>query len=359
MKTLIFTLLLIWPLQSIAQLVAPETGAYHAAYADFGPNASDVTAEKIREFETLAKKKLTWAYFANDWFDGKIEFPNKNVEECVKAGVIPYIRLLPWSQPSGNVSKADPVFSMDAILNGDFDEQIKEFALAAKLSNTHIMFEFGPEVNGDWFPWNGKWNGGATQSNYGDPNVPDGPEKFRDAYKKIIDIFRAKGAINTTWILHLDTSWSPRKEWNEAKHYYPGDEYIDWIGLSVFGAQLPNHNWYNFVQKYKNFKSQIDEMTTSKPIMISEFAVIEDKNNVGRKAKWIKQAYSSVEKGLFKEIKAMSYWNSPGWLENERASFKIDTSQSSLETYQDSVVSPFWKTEPLINEKTKEIQNEK
>jgi len=351
MKLFTFLFFIITPLLSEAQLMAPESGAYHAAYADFGPNADNVTVERIREFEALATKKIAWAYFGNDWFDGKIKFPSQNVEECIKAKVIPYIRLLPWSKAVGSVKEADPILHMDAFLNGDFDDQIRAYAAEVKTSGTHIMLEFGPEVNGDWFPWNGRWNGSHSKSTYGDPNHPDGPEKFRDVYRRIIDIFREAGATNTTWILHLDTAWSPRKEWNKAKYYYPGDDYIDWIGLSVFGAQLPNHNWYNFVKKFKDFRTQIKEMTTNKPIMVSEFGVIEDDRSKDRKAKWIKQAYSSVEKGLFGEIKGMSYWNSPGWLEHGRASFKIDTSNSALTNYQNSVMSDFWKTEVIINEK--------
>ena len=30
----------------------------------------------------------------------------------------------------------------------------------------------------------------------------------------------------------------PNIEWNEPKYYYPADDYIDWIGISIFGAHL-------------------------------------------------------------------------------------------------------------------------
>lgn len=328
-----------------AQLIAPQDGAYHGAYADFGPMASDVSAAKIREFENTAQKKMVWAYFANDWLDGIIEYPAKNVEECIQAGVIPYIRLMPWSEAQTQATKKDPYLSMEQLIQGDHDMALKIYAQKVKAAGVHFMLEFGPEVNGDWFPWNGKWNGAGTKDNYGDPAWPDGPEKFRDAFRHIVDIFRAEGAKNITWVLHLDTAWSPNSSWNEAKYYYPGDEYVDWIGLSVFGAQLPSHDWLTFLPKLKNFEKQLEAMTTTKPILISEFAVIEDKNDPDRKAKWIKQALQSIEKGLFKRIKGISYWNSPGWLENNTASFKIDTSEQSLQSYRDGVSSSFWKTE--------------
>lgn len=343
-------LLALFNILSHAQLLPPEVGAYHGAYADFGPMASDVTAERIQEFEKLAKKKIVWAYFANDWIDVDVQFPQKNVDECIKAGVIPYIRLMPWSEAVSQAKGKDPYFSMDQILNGDIDEALRIYAQKTKNSGTHVMFEFGPEVNGDWFPWNGKWNGGSTTNKYGDPLWPDGPEKFKDAFIRVVKIFREEGALNTTWVIHYDTAGTPNSPWNDAKYYYPGDEYVDWIGLSVFGAQLPNHEWLNFMSKLKNFESDINAVSTTKPLIISEFAVIEDKNDGQKKAKWIKQALQSIEKGLFKRVKGISYWNSPGWLENGKASFKIDTSDAALKTYQDEISSPFWLTEGILNE---------
>ncbi len=335
---------------AVAQLIPPDVGAYHGAYADFGPMASAVSAEKIREFEASAQKKVAWAYFANDWLDGVIEYPEQNVSECIKANVIPYIRLMPWTEAQTKATQKDPYLNMDKILSGEHDFALKVYARKVKTAGVHFMLEFGPEVNGDWFPWNGKWNGGGSKDKYGDPEWPDGPEKFRNAFRHIVDIFRAEGAKNITWILHLDTAASPNVAWNDAKYYYAGDDYVDWIGLSVFGAQLPNHEWLQFISKMKNFEKQLDAISTTKPVLISEFAVIEDKNDPERKAKWIKQALQSIEKGLFKRIKGINYWNSPGWLENQKASFKIDTSAQALKAYRDGVASDFWKTEGVVNE---------
>ncbi len=333
-----------------AQLLPPTVGAYHGAYADFGPMANDVSVEKIQDFERLAGKRIVWAYFANDWLDGNIAFPQKNVEECKKAQVIPYIRLMPWVAAKAQATKSDPIFSMDAFLNGNHDPALQLYALAAKNAGTQLILEFGPEVNGDWFPWNGRWNGAGKTKGYGDPAWPDGPEKFRDVYRHIINIFRQAGVKNVTWVFHVDTAWIPRASWNEAKNYYPGDDYIDWIGLSVFGAQLPTHRWSLFLPKLQSFNEDLDLISKIKPVMISEFAAIENRRTTSYKESWIKQALQSIELGLAPRIKGVSYWHSIGWYADGSASFRIDSSVEAQRSYQDMIQSSFWLTKGLFNE---------
>ena len=63
-------------------------------------------------------------------------------------------------------------------------------AAAAKEFDSPLIVEFGPEMNGWWYPWNGYWNGGGETNAYGDSSLPDGPERFRDAYRHIIDVMR-------------------------------------------------------------------------------------------------------------------------------------------------------------------------
>lgn len=333
-----------------SQLLPPPQGAYHGAYADFGPMANEVTVARIQEFEHLAQKKIVWAYFANDWLQGKIEFPQKNVDECIKAQVIPFIRMMPWSEAKAQATEKDPLLSMDSFLEGVHDQALRTYAQSAKKSQTQIIFEFGPEVNGDWFPWNGQWNGAGKTKNYGDKKIPDGPEKFRDVYRRIIDIFRSENVQNVTWVFHVDTAWIPRADWNQAFHYYPGDNYIDWIGLSVFGAQLPSHEWTLFLSKINSFDEQLNKISTTKPVLIAEFATIEHRRSSKHKKQWIHQVFDAIESGKLPRIKGISYWHSNGWLEDGSASFRIDTSPEALSSYQESIMSDFWLSEGLFNE---------
>lgn len=321
-------------------LQLPENGGLFGAYVDAGPLSDTVTYDVIQDIENQLETKLSWIYFSNNWLNGEIKFPTSSVEEILKAGRIPYIRLMPWSEV--RTTGADPIYTMDAFLNGDYDEQLMGWAIEAKKYNTHYILEFGPEVNGEWFAWNGRWNGAGNKKTYGDPNLPDGAEKFADVYKKIVTLFREQGLeTNVTWVLHFDTAGSPAVSWNRAKYYYPGDDYVDWIGLSVFGAQLPTHRWGSFEDKFRYFWPQIKDLALRKPIIISEFAVIEDFKKENRKAQWLEDTFTFVRSQEF-PIKAVTYWNSPGWLEDESADFRINSSESSLNYMKNELKNNFW-----------------
>lgn len=323
------------------KVIPPASGAYHGAFADFGATEDFVTEAAISNFISLAGKRISWAYFSNHWLNGEIRFPRANVEACRRQGVIPYIRMLPWSRLVQH--QPDPIFSMQAIINGQFDAPIREWARNARDTQYPIMIEFGPEVNGEWFPWNGKWNGGGTKEGYGDPNHPDGPERFKDAFKRVIEIFRQERARNVTWVLHVDSQWNPQASWNQLKYYYPGDNYIDWIGVSVFGAQLPSFPWTIFSDILGDFWWQIEAASRNQPVLISEYGVIEDSRRSGRKAEWIREALLSISsQSRFSRVKGVTYWHSPGWAFNNSKDFRINTSPESLQAYRSEIANSNW-----------------
>ncbi len=69
---------------------------------------------------------------------------------------------------------------------------------------------------------------------YGDPTVLDGPERVRDAFRHVIDLFKAEGATNVTWYMYMGTDYMTEAEAVHPSIYYPGDDYIDWVGQSVY-----------------------------------------------------------------------------------------------------------------------------
>lgn len=257
------------------KLVPPTKGIYHAAYPDFGGTEDIVTAERVADFEKLVDQKIAWAYFSNNW--GKsIKFPNEAIKEILKAGRQPYIRLMPRSvfEEGG----PDPIYTMQRIIDGKFDKELKEWAIEAAKTKIPLLAEFGTEINGNWFSWNGEFNGGGTTKEYGDPKLYDGPERFRDAYRHIIDICRANGANNITWFFHVDALSLPATKWNKIKYYYPGDDYIDWFGISAYGPQEPENKYREFEEIMDDIYPDVLKLSKEeKPIAILEFAMTEIK----------------------------------------------------------------------------------
>ena len=252
------------------KLIAPTVGIYHAAFPDFGGTEDIVSSERIEEFESLAGKEISWAYFSNNWY-AAIEFPAQAVNTIINAGKTPFIRMMPRS--NFDEGGPDPIYTMQKIIDGDFDTAFTQWAIHAKNTGKPLLVEFGTEVNGNWFPWNGQFNG-AGETTYGLPALADGPERFKDAYRHIIDIFNENGVNNITWFFHIDAYGEPTTDWNKISHYYPGDEYIDWLGVSIYGPQEKGETYQEFTEIMNDIYPQLIHLS-EKPIAVLEFAITE------------------------------------------------------------------------------------
>lgn len=314
------------------KLAPPPSGRiYHAAYPDFRNTEDFVTTERIRRFEKLAGRRIAWSYFSNNW-GSRIRFPGKAVRRIHVAGSVPFVRLM--ARTGWRATGPDPRYRMQRIVDGDFDTELLAWGRAAARWGRPMLIEFGTEVNGSWFPWNGAWNGGGNTTGFGDPAKPDGPERFRAAYRHVRDTIEAGGADNLTWFFHVDDSSQPRKPWNSIRSYYPGDRYVDWVGVSVYGPLTPGDPWGpGFAADMRRVYPELTSLS-SKPIALLEFGALQGR----RKAGWFKAALRSVASRRFPRIKAISVW-SESWKNGDgsRSNLRIDSDRHTLKTYRRGV----------------------
>lgn len=310
------------------KLAPPDIGAYHAAY--LGPMPGGVvTDEAISAFEQRARRRVAWVQFENSWGAGgalDIRFPEASVQAIWQHGAVPFIRMMPWT--TRIQEQADPVVRMKDIVDTTrYDAALRAWLLAAKATRVPIVVDFGPEVNGSWYPWNGSWNGAGARG-WRDSSLPDGPEAFRLAYRKIVDMARDNGVWNITWAFHVDDTSLPfetESSWNKMRYYYPGDSYIDWIGISTFGEMIPSGDparWPSFVDQLgapnpsiAGGLSAYEEMerltrSSTKPLALFEVGVVEDPR-AGDKGQWIEDAYDAVASSWmgFDRVKSMNWWD--------------------------------------------------
>jgi len=331
-----------------SKLLPPNDGIYHGAFPNMGETEDSVTSKRIREFIDLVEKPPAWIYFSDNWFDG-IEFPIEEVELIDSYGLIPFIRMMP--RVNWDLYSPDPVYSLQNIIDGKLDKELTKWAKDSKQSGVPIMIEFGTEVNGDWFPWAGLYNGNGDTHGYGDTNLADGPERFKDAYIHIIDLFNKENVKNVTWAFHVNCMSAPAEPWNKMLAYYPGDEYIDWIGISIYGAQKPGDKYLSFNELLGKSYNELASISDNKPLAIFEFGVVDGTDNFS-KAQWIKDALNILKEGKYPRIKAISYWHS-SW-KNEDGSFsnmKIDSTPESLQQYKEIISDPFFISFPILSSK--------
>jgi hypothetical protein len=121
-----------------------------------------------------------------------------------------------------NIAENGQPKGLSRIASGEYDPQIDQLAAFAKKIDKPLFLRIGYEFDGQW--------------NKGYENQPN----FIAAWRRIVDRLRAEGAdkVQTVW----QASASPYDDILDGWHediggWYPGDDYVDWIGGSWFLAR--------------------------------------------------------------------------------------------------------------------------
>ena len=324
------------------EVVIPEHGAYTGAFMDFGDEEDDVSLETIEDFEQMVGKHQ--AIIASSSYWGEQSFPTANLNVIWRHGSLPLVFWSPWDKPYAQ-NRGPDRFSLFEIINGKWDAYIDKWGDAARAFGHPIIVAFGVEMNGDWFPWSGIYYGGDAWIEDGE--TWEGPEHFKTAYRHVVDRVRAQGATNIKWMFHTNNYSYPLDTWNFAPAYYPGPDYVDWLGLSVYGQQFkdePNPGIGSLVDWPYQEMCGLDP---KKPIMIAEWATgefphsIDEHGGIG-KAEWIKQALE-LFRARYPRIKAAVYWHERWQNPNQSYSnLRVNSSVESLNAYREGIAHPDW-----------------
>ena len=318
-------------------VAVPEHGAYTGAFIDFGEAEEDVTLEGIEDFENLVGKHQ--AIIASSSYWGEQDFPTKNLNVIWQHRSLPLVFWSPWDRPYEQ-NKGPDRFSLKAILQGSWDKYIDDWGDAAKAFGRPMIVVFANEMNGDWFPWSGTYYGGSQPANL-QKTKWRGPETFKAAYRHVVDRVRSRGASNIKWMFHTNNYSYPLDTWNFAPAYYPGPDYVDWLGLSVYGQQYKEEAWADIPSLVDWPYQEMTGLDPIKPVMIAEWGTGEFPRS-GNKAEWIKQGLE-LFRTKYPRIKGAVYWherwqNEEGYYSNLR----VNSSVESLQAYREGVANPDW-----------------
>jgi hypothetical protein len=287
-----------------AELIAlpPPGKLYQGLYFDEpapgqDPTEHDVTAANVGQFEQALGAKAAWVFFSDNWFESRA-FPRATCDWIRGLGKVPYIRLMLRSDAEQD--RPEKLFTLANILAGKFDEELKAWAMEAKQFRSPLLLEWGTEPNGEWFSWNGKWNGGAKE----------GPARFIAAYRHIADLMRAEGADNLQWVWHVNWFDQPEAKWNRFENYYPGGNYCDWVALSAYGPLTPRavDGTESFRFKMSTAYPRLTTVAPGKPIVIAEFGCDTHHRKVDS-SEWAKSALEDLFSGRWPGVIGFCWWN--------------------------------------------------
>ncbi len=329
------------------EIVMPGNGAYPGAYVDFGEGESHVTYDGLLDFEKMIGKHLAVVAFGNFW--GDQEFPLKTVRVITGYGAIPLLFWSPWDKPYEE-HKAPDRFSLNEILAGKWDGYIDQWADAARQFEKPLMVAFGLEMNGKWFPWGGNHYGGGKVIGQKDGRpLYQGPELVKKAYCYVVDRVRARKAYNIVWGFHANNFGFTKEPWNAMINYYPGPDYVDWLGLSVYGKMEKSEDWSLFEDVMDSGYNEICRLDSNKPVIVAEWGVGEYPPH--DKAEFISRAFSDM-KTKYTRVRAAVYWHER-W-ENKDGSFTnlhVNSSPAALDAYRDAVADPYWIDRPQFQKR--------
>ncbi len=299
------------PVISGGLIQSPGAGKiYHGVYpGGITGEEDDITLADVQSYEAVSGLHAAWVYFSNNWYRSRL-FPAATAQWIADHGSVPYVRMMLRSSPNPANSTREKLFTLQAIINGDFDADLNAWGTAAKAFGGPLIVEYGTECNGNWFCWNGMWNGADRKTLFGDIAKADGPERFVAAYRHIVDTIRNQGANNITWVFHVNYDAYPVKAWNDFENYYPGDAYVDWVAVSDYGPQTPKaRDTASFRENLDGVYSRLTAMAPGKPIIVAEFGcTATSKGSKG--APWGAYALNDLIAGQrWPAIIGFSWWN--------------------------------------------------
>ncbi|HSR36559.1 MAG TPA: glycosyl hydrolase, partial [Desulfurivibrionaceae bacterium] len=169
---------------------------------------------------------------------------------------------------------------------------------------------------------------------------------YKKAYKHVVDRVRARGVTNILWGFHVNHTTFPNLPWNRMALYYPGPEYVDWIGMSTYGMQNNKQGWCPFTEVNEGAYRELGAVDTTKPMVLAEWGVGEFPNH-GSKAEWIRSAFDLLQH-RYSRIRAAVYWHER-WQNADKSysNLRVNSSPEALQAYRESVASPYWLDRPI------------
>jgi len=194
------------------------------------------------------------------------------------------------------------------ILNGSYDDLIARNARRLRRFGRPLLLRWGWEMNGDWYAWSAAKNGNDAGG-------------YVRAWRRLHGIFADQGADNVSWVWSPNWNDSPAEGWNRMAEYYPGDDYVDWVGVSGYNLHRE--------PPAKLFGPIYAAYGTRKPLMITEVGAVDRGGTT--KADWIALFAAWCRRSP--AVGAVTWFDTdthPGYHER----WRIDTDAESLAEYR-------------------------
>lgn len=292
----------------------PKTNCYLGAYLSY----KNSTSNTIKDFENLTN--TNHLIYGNALTLGDA-FPLTWVLSCYSNGKVPLITILPKNT------------------NNPFDYSLLE----------------------------------QTAKNFGTLKIPifvnfyQDPKNITKNEDSYIAFFKAAKAYFSIYAPNIALIWSvDSNNVIECIKYYPGDNYVDWVGINIFENLNSNGEINKTLTELDYFYNIYEE---KKPIAITSLAISHFSNKtlnyeINKKIEELKRFYETIPQ-KYPRIKMINYFNYNGFNKKKQTQFKenflITDNQTILEEYSKLTNTKIFTKDIVINTEfsaSKELKKE-
>ena len=267
--------------------------------------------QQVETLEAWQGKKNAVVTLFTGWSDTSAQLLfNYQLPNIWQQGSVP---LITW-EPQFYENTPEDIETL--IASGVYDQYITDWAVNLKQflagldgsfgtdDDRRAYLRFAHEMNGDWYYW----------SALGGLNTPD---DYIAMWKRVWEIFEAQGIDSD----HLQWMWTvSASDFGDftAEQYYPGDDYVDWVGIDGynFGSNFVWSYWRTPEQVFESMRQRLQQLAPSKPLAISEVsttAMSEYGINPFNKDEWIGQFAAYIKTANVGLISWFNLDKESGW----------------------------------------------
>jgi beta-mannanase len=200
----------------------------------------------------------------------------------------PLVTVEPWPR----ARRWAPV--LEWVADGRMDDDVRRLARVIQASQPQVvLLRWGHEMDlSGLYPWSAN-----------DPGL------YRQAYRHVVDVFRAEGATNVRWV------WSPAGEVG-SRAFYPGEDVVDYVGLTV----LCDREWdWEFGFPRRRSMAELlqpryaEVAHLGKPVLLAELGV---SGTPDEQADWLDRGMQALDQ--FPLVRGAVYFNDRNAPNNRR-----------------------------------------
>ncbi len=250
--------------------------------------------DQVRAMEAWQGKRHAVVELFTDWCNRTKSLDNLFKQQLPAIWASGNVPVITW-EPYLCSASATPTDVEARAARGDYDAYLNAWAdrLKAFVSgpdgslgtadDRRVYIRLAHEMNGNWYPWSA--GGGAST-----------PGGYVVMWQRVRTIFSTKGfeprQLQWIWAVNTEDVGVYR-----AEDYYPGDDYVDWIGIDGYnwGASQSWSAWATPDQVFGPMIARLHAKAPAKPLAITETASstsLPGKVDVAAKSQWISQLFA-------------------------------------------------------------------